>query len=127
MFLLAGCPTVDLGDSPDEVGRCNPKKGQIYFTSTIWTNFIKHTDPQKACTRAGGCHAQAGGNALNFATDPLDFTMSYKQAQVYLNCGTPEASELLTKPMAGIDAHGGDDLFAPTDVEVMIFKTWFEE
>jgi hypothetical protein len=118
---------VDLGDSPDQVGRCNPARGMIYFQTTIWPMYIKHGDPANACTRAGGCHAEAGGNALNFATAPLNFSLSYRQAQEYLNCGTPEMSEFLTKPMSGIDAHGGNNQFGPTDPEVTLFMNWFDE
>lgn len=129
--LLAGCPTVDLGDTPTDIGLCNPPGGVEYFRDVIWPEFVRPADATKGCTRAGGCHNEAGGNALGFKTQPApDFTFNYRQAQIFLNCGTPDASQLLTKPRAGIDAHGGGDLFvggnAADDMAIEQFLGWFE-
>lgn len=123
--LLTGCPTVDLGDTPSDIGLCNPPGGIEYFTDEVWPNFVRPTDGMKACTKAGGCHNEAGGNALGFRTSPLDMPFNYRQTQIYLNCGQPDASELLTKPRAGINAHGGGDLIAPGDAAEMVFLGWF--
>ena len=38
---LCGCPTVDLGDTPPDIGLCNPAGGIDYFTSTIEPEFLK--------------------------------------------------------------------------------------
>lgn len=123
---LAGCPTVDLGDTPTDIGLCNPPGGVEYFEAEIWPRFIRPT-AMTGCTRTGGCHA-AGGNALDFnVTMPIDFRANYRQAQVFLNCGTPRQSELLTKPLAGENAHGGADIFmAESDDAVQAFLGWFE-
>lgn len=126
LTLLAGCPTVDLGDTPADIGLCNPAGGLDYFREQIWPSFVRPTDATKGCTRAGGCHNEAGGNALGFRTQPEDLTFNYRQTQIYLNCGQPMASELLTKPLAGIDPHGGMDLIQPGDPAVMIFLDWFQ-
>ena len=48
--------------------------------------------------------------------DPTS-SQNYRLTQNYLNCGQPMQSLLLTKPLAGQDAHGGGDLIehlAPT-------------
>ncbi|MBA3392208.1 MAG: hypothetical protein H0T89_06170 [Deltaproteobacteria bacterium] len=128
--LLGGCPTVDLGDTPTDIGLCNPAGGIEYFEAMIWPEFVRPADTMKGCTRTGGCHDEAGGNALGFRTQPVDFAFNYRQAQVFLNCGTPEASQLLTKPRAGLDAHGGGDLFvagnAADDAAVASFLAWFD-
>ena len=124
--LLAGCPTVDLGDTPSDIGLCNPTGGIEYFQDQIWPEFVVRTDPAKACTKAGGCHNEAGGNALGFKTMPIDYVFNYRQTQIYLNCGTPNASELFTKPVSGVDTHGGGDLFAPTDPAAQVFLDWFK-
>lgn len=126
LLLMTGCPTVDLGDTPSDIGLCNPPGGLDYFRDEIWPNFVRPTDAAKACTKAGGCHNEAGGNALSFKTTPVDFTFNYRQTQIYLNCGQPMASELLSKPLAGIDPHGGMDLFQPGDAGVMSFLGWFQ-
>ncbi|HEU0036954.1 MAG TPA: hypothetical protein VFQ53_40365 [Kofleriaceae bacterium] len=119
-MLLAGCPTVDLGDTPDDINLCNPPGGPDYFNAEVFPNYIQAGN----CTMAGGCHAEGGGNALNFRTG--DNTFNYRQAQVFLNCGTPEMSPLLTKPLAGVDTHGGGDIFTSTsDPAAQVFLGWF--
>ena len=125
--VLAGCPTVDLGDTPSDIGLCNPAGGLPYFKAQIWPNFVRPANTTTGCTKTGGgCHAEAGGNALSFKTMPQDDTFNYRQTQIYLNCGTPMSSELLTKPLAGIDPHGGADIFPPGDPAVQIFLDWFK-
>ena len=37
----------------------------------------------------------------------------------------PIASQLLTKPLAGIDGHGGGDLFTTSDPQYTVFINWF--
>ena len=124
LTLLAGCPTVDLGDTPTEVGLCNPAGGVAYFQAQIWPKVIVRTDPNTSCARAG-CHV-AGGNGLDLP-DPVDYPTAYRRVQIYLNCGTPAASPFLTKPLAGIDPHGGGDLFASdADPAVQVFLAWFQ-
>jgi hypothetical protein len=121
---LAGCPTVDLGDTPTEIGLCNPAGGVQYFQEQIWPSFVIRTDPNVSCAK-GGCHV-AGGNGLDFPM-PVDYSAAYKRTQIYLNCGAPEASLMLTKPLAGIDPHGGGDIFPNTsDAGVQIFLAWFK-
>jgi hypothetical protein len=123
---LAGCPTVDLGDSPPDIGLCNPTKGEAYFESDIWPTYLNSATPAKQCT-ASGCHDQAGQSALRFQTNPIDLPANYKASLVYLNCGQPESSELLTKPLAGIEPHGGGDIFADdSDPAVQTFLMWFD-
>ena len=122
---LAGCPTVDLGDTPTDINLCNPAGGIDYFKSDIYPKYIRPGDAN-ACTKAGGCHNEAGGNALNFKTNPQDDAFNFRQAQVFLNCGTPEMSQLLTKPLAGVDTHGGGNIYMTmTDAEVQVFLGWF--
>ncbi|MGN6105433.1 MAG: hypothetical protein ACTHU0_10040 [Kofleriaceae bacterium] len=116
---------MDLGDAPEGVGLCNPGGGIEYFESEVWPSFVRPGNPM-GCTRAGGCHDLGGGNALSFTTNPVDFAANYRQTQVYLNCGTPNASQFLTKPLAGIEAHGGMDIFQPSDPAVAVFLGWFE-
>ena len=121
---LAGCPTVDLGDTPTEIGLCNPAGGLPYFQDQIWPNYVVRNNPAKSCA-AVGCHV-AGGNGLDFPAQ-IDYPASYKRAQIYLNCGTPAASLFLTKPLAGIDAHNGGDIFPDiNDPAVQIFLAWFK-
>lgn len=131
LVLGAGCPTVDLGDTPTDIGLCNPSGGIDYFQTVIWPEVIRPADATKGCTRTGSCHNEAGGNALSFKTVPSpDFPFNYRQAQVFLNCGTPDASQLLTKPRAGQDPHGGGDIFvggnAADDLAIENFLAWFE-
>jgi hypothetical protein len=124
LAVLSGCPTVDLGDTPSDIGLCNPPGGLTYFQNRVWPEFVQN--PKSACTKSGGCHSETGGNALSFKTMPVDFAFNYRQTQIYLNCGTPLASELLTKPLAGQDPHGGADIFQMGDPQVTTFVDWFK-
>lgn len=124
--LAAGCPTVDLGDTPEDVGLCNPRGGLPYFQDVIWPNFVRPTDSANGCTKAVGCHVFGGGNLLGFKIDPVDFPANYRAARVQLECDTPMSSRFLTKPLAGIDAHGGMDIYSQNAPEVQLFLQWFE-
>jgi hypothetical protein len=125
VLALAGCPTVDLGDTPPDIGQCTPAKGMDYFVNDIWPMYL-HPSGAKDCGQSAGCHAMAHGLALQ-TTDPIDYVANYRVTQQYLNCGTPTASQLLTKPLAGIDGHGGGDLFADlNDPAVVVFLNWFK-
>lgn len=123
VLLLAGCPTVDLGDTPTEVGLCNPAGGVAYFESQIWPSFVTRPTASQSCSTIN-CHV-AGGNGLDFP-QPVDYPAAYKRAQIYLNCGTPSASLFLTKPLTGIDPHQGGDIFGMSDPAVQIFLGWFQ-
>ena len=41
------------------------------------------------------------------STEPIDLARNYSVATRFLNCGTPEASLLYTKPLRGLESHGG--------------------
>lgn len=122
---LAGCPTVDLGDTPADIAACNPTKGLAYFVSDIQPKFFKLPDSQ-GCAQTPSCHDQAHGLTLDRMT-PVDDMANYRVTQIYLNCGSPMASRLLTKPLAGIDGHGGGDVFSSmNDAAVQTFMMWFQ-
>ncbi|MFT3700304.1 MAG: hypothetical protein QM831_44580 [Kofleriaceae bacterium] len=121
---LPACPVVDLGDTPSDIGACNPAGGLDYFTSQIEPNYFKIADPTNGCARSTACHDQAHGLALSRVVG--DDELNYRVTQGYLNCGMPDASELLTKPLAGIDGHGGGDLFQPNSPEETTFLGWFD-
>jgi hypothetical protein len=128
LALLAGCPTVDLGDEPSGVNLCNPAGGREYFASEIYPNFVRPNDTANGCTKAGGCHNEADGQVPQFKTSPQDDAFNFRQAQQFLNCGAPEMSRLLTKPLAGVEPHGGEDIyFEMTEPEVQVFLGWFAE
>lgn len=124
LVVLAGCPTVDLGDTPTEIGLCNPAGGLAYFRDQVWPNFVVRASATTSCAKSS-CHV-GGGNGLEFPM-PVDYPTAYKRTQIYLNCGNPESSLFLTKPLAGIDPHGGDNIFPDlNDPAVKIFLAWFK-
>ena len=122
---LGGCPTVDLGNTPEDVGLCNPAQGEAYFESMIWPVYLNGAGTAQ-CTRSG-CHDPTGQSALRFdVSTPIDYATNYKATQIYLSCSTPASSELLTKPLAGTVSHGGGDIFASlSDPAVQVFLNWF--
>ncbi len=126
LLALAGCPTVDLGDTPENLGVCNPPGGETYFENQIWTNYMNVAGtiaPNHKCTDAG-CH-DLGGSVLRMTVDPPDYQANYTIVQAELNCSDPEASKFLTWPLAGIDAHGGGDIFNVGDPQYEVFEAWF--
>jgi hypothetical protein len=120
---LTSCTTVDLGNTPPDIGLCSPSGGLEYFTTQLWPNYLAQPGP-KNCSR-DGCHGNATGFPLD-NTDPIDFVGNYRVAQSATNCQTPMMSRMLIKPMAGIEAHEGKDLFTMNDPEVQVFLGWFQ-
>jgi len=123
VLAAAGCPTVDLGDTPEDVGLCNPRGGLPYFQDVIWPRFVV----AGGCTAAGACHNFGAGNLLGFKTQPqIDYPANYRASLVHLECDTPSMSKFLTKPLAGIDGHGGSDIFQAGAPEIQVFLDWFK-
>ena len=126
VVLLCGCPTVDLGDDPPDIGLCNPSKGLPYFQNEIVPKYLKLSDSANGCGRDGGCHNRSHGLALDLTAANLTSAANYRVTQQYLNCGQPRQSQLLTKPLAGEDGHGGGDLIQNGSTEMMTFLKWFQ-
>ena len=127
--LLPACPTVDLGDSPPELGQCRPDP--TYFSEVIWPQYLAPSDINKSCVGRSGCHAQdTGRSALRLITtdptSPASLQQNYNVAIRFLNCATPNASLLLAKPLAGVEVHSGGDLFTNVDdPAAQAFLGWF--
>lgn len=116
---------MDLGDTPPDIGACNPPEGVDYFIAKIEPIYLKISDPTNGCARNSMCHDQAHGLALSRTVG--DDMLNYRVSQQYLNCGQPRASEMLTRPLAGIDGHGGGDLFTTGSTEYTTFLGWFDQ
>jgi hypothetical protein len=124
--LLTGCPTVDLGDTPPDIGQCRPDRQ--YYIDVIWPRYLAPPTAARSCVAATGCHQESTGrSALRLSTaEPVDHDRNYQVVTRFLNCGTPLASELLTKPLAGVETHQGGDIFPTTgDAAVVDFQGWF--
>jgi hypothetical protein len=118
-----GCPTVDLGETPVSPGSCRPDPA--YYRDVMWPEYFSPPDDAMSCVAAAGCHRSGDGrSALRFQTDPLDQNRNYDVVTRFLNCGAPESSAALSKPMSGIDPHGGGDLFAPGSAPATTFLAW---
>ena len=127
---LTGCPTVDLGQEPPPPGLCRPDIA--YYQDVVWVEIIDSPDPELSCVNASGCHQRANGrSALRLITGPAltpsEHTQNYEVVTRFLNCGTPGASSLLTKPISGVDPHGGGDLFGPASATEDLFCGWFQD
>jgi hypothetical protein len=124
---LTGCPTVDLGDAPPDPGVCRPDP--MEFRDVIWPQYLASAEPARSCVGPSGCHAiETGRSALRLEDpggDPAAHDRNYAVVTRFLNCGTPDASSLLTKPLAGVDPHGGGDIFpSDDDPAVVAFLAW---
>jgi hypothetical protein len=124
-LMTLGCPTVDLGDSPPDVGQCRPDRA--YFNEVIWPKYLAPTDVNRSCIMKSGCHStDTGRSALRLSPLAAKLDTNYQVATRFLNCQSPLSSELLTKPLAGIEAHLGGDIFPNnTDPAVVDFRGWF--
>lgn len=126
---LAGCPTVDLGDLPPDPNVCRPDR--TYYETQIWPNYLAPAAPTQSCVGQAACHAASNGrSALRLDTsNPPDHARNYGAVTRFLNCNTPEASSLLTKPLSTEDPHGGGDIFLPGDAlddqAMLLFADWF--
>lgn len=129
LLALTGCPTVDLGEEPPQPGLCRPDIG--YYQDVIWPELINAPGQAYNCVSAAGCHERASGrSALRLIVadnpSPSEHSQNYEVVTRFLNCGTPEASSFLTKPLDGVDPHGGGDLISPGSAPEMLFFDWFE-
>ena len=129
---LAACPTVDLGDDPADPGQCRPDPA--YFEQTIWPQFLASTDTATypSCVDQAGCHRREDGRSalrLEVPADgqAVDYNANYTIVTRFLNCGTPDSSSLFTKPLSGVDPHGGGDLFDPGSPSATSFLDWFAQ
>jgi hypothetical protein len=131
LLAVTACPTVDLGEMPPAAGLCRPPIA--YYQDVVWPEFLAPSgDTERSCVAAAGCHQRDNGrSALRLlSAEPLsaaDHQQNYDVVTRFLNCGTPEASTLLTKPLSGVDPHGGGDLVTPGDAPEEAFLTWFEQ
>jgi len=123
--IAAGCPTVDLGETPVSPGSCRPDPA--YYRDVMWPEFFDPPDAARSCVAEGGCHRlEDGRSALRLDTgDPVDHNRNYDVVTRFLNCGAPEASSALTKPLGGVDPHGGGDLFGRGEDPEVTFLQWF--
>ena len=113
LLLLAGCPTVDLGDTPVAPPLCRPSVDEL--RDTIWAAAVDPPgDPSKSCVAAAGCHAQATGrSALRLVAAPtaLDWETNLDEIAQFLDCASPSNSLFIQKPEAGVEPHLGGDLW----------------
>lgn len=121
----SGCPTLDLGEAPPDPGTCRPDP--VYYSDVIWPEFIAPADDNLSCVSASGCHAADDGrSSFRVNTDtPVDHDANYTIVTRFLNCGSPDSSSLLTKPLGGVDSHGGGDLFSSGSNSEQVFLQWF--
>ena len=124
---LAGCPTVDLGDTPADIGSCRPDRQ--YFDNVIWPMYLANPDASKSCTSMSGCHDvqnnPRSGMRLETAT-PIDFAANYRTVTRHLNCTDPGASDLVAYPEQFLPHPVM--LFTPTDPLVtQVFLPWFDQ
>ena len=124
LALVGGCETADLGETPTGPGRCSPDPA--YFEDVIWPRYIDNGDPDTSCVEAGCHNSENGVSSFRVSTaEPIDFAANYKVVTFFLNCAVPEASDLLTEPLSGVESHSGGELFAPGSAHEGIFLDWF--
>jgi len=126
LLVLAGCPTVDLGDQPAELPLCTPVKGYDYFVSDIWPKYINNTKKNCLDSMPGACHANTGGMMV---LDPSGPTMdNFDKVRAELNCTLSTSSTFYEKP-CGLTSHfgnmGGPIFNCPSDPEPTDFLAWF--
>jgi len=115
LLVLAGCPTIDLGDTPVTPPLCRPSLDELKKPGGIWDLAVNPPDASKSCVAMSGCHAQATGrSALRLIPTPMtdaDWEQNLDEIAQFLDCATPSASLFVTKPEAGVEAHLGGELW----------------
>lgn len=128
-LVLSACPTVDLGDVPPDPNVCRPPRE--YYEEMIWPNYLAPANAANSCVANAGCHNAANGrSALRLDnSNPPNHSQNYSAVTRFLNCNTPDASGLLTKPLSTEDPHGGGDILVPGDMmddqAIAVFRGWF--
>lgn len=123
---LAGCPTVDLGDTPADIGSCRPSRQ--YFDTVIWPMYLANPDASKSCTSMGGCHDLSNNprSGMRLATTPVDLAANYRTVTRHLNCTDPAASDLVAYPEQFLPHPVM--ILTPTDPLVtQVFLPWFDQ
>jgi hypothetical protein len=94
----------------------------------MWPEFFAPADEARSCVASAGCHrVEDGRSALRLETaDPVDQDHNYDRVTRFLDCGAPEASPALTKPLEGVEPHGGGDVFGAGSEPEATFLAWFE-
>jgi hypothetical protein len=89
--------------------------------------FVSHVEPifeARDCTRTSGCHGGQGAGMmlLSGGSDPhADFITVLPLTRPW----DPPSSPLLQKPLAGVEVHGGGDIFADsTDADYRTILAW---
>jgi hypothetical protein len=98
-----------------------------YYEDVMWPEFFSPPDEARSCVAAAACHRiEDGRSALRLETAaPIDQRRNYDVITRFLDCGAPEASSALTKPLDGVDPHGGGELFGPGSEPEGTFLGWF--
>jgi len=121
---LAGCPTVDVGQTPSDIDTCYPKGGLPYFQAQMWPSYLHPADAAKDCARST-CHGAGGTGVMHFETMPVDDEANYRAAVAEVNCSDPLQSPLLLAPL-GLEGHTGGAVFTTSDPQYQIFLGWFQ-
>ena len=126
-LVCVGCPTLDLGEAPVPPVSCNPDKA--YFRESIWPEFLNAPDSTN-CVAEEGCHGSTDGFSvlrleIAGASEIAVQDRNYEAVRRFVNCGSPDQSPVRTKPLAGVDSHSGDELFAPDSPHDLVFRGWF--
>ena len=118
LLALAGCPTVDVGDTPVAPPLCRPSLQTFREPGGIWDTAIAPADTSRSCVSMDGCHSQATGRSglrlivrAREAFTEAEWALNLDVVARYLNCSTPSSSAFITKPEAGTDPHLGGDLW----------------
>jgi hypothetical protein len=115
LLVLAGCPTIDLGETPVTPPLCRPSLDTLKKPGGVWDVAVNPSDPQKSCVAMAGCHAQATGrSALRLIPMPqsdADWAQNLDEIAQFLDCASPSESLFVTKPEAGVESHLGGDLW----------------
>ena len=124
---VAGCSTVDLGDSPADINACRPS--QRYFVDHIWPELLNMTFEGKTCGQSD-CHGTQARQLVVIAptstpTPPVplppgsDWETLYISTTRQLRCNNIRGSDLYTRP-TGIAKHDPGKLIDEATLEDLL-------
>ena len=102
----------------------------MYFRDILYPEYLE-VGGSASCIGEAQCHDATNAGRSAFQIEPVipgpanAFDAAYSATTRFLNCGSPDISSMLTRPLSGRDAHGGGDLFGPGSAQEQVFLDWF--
>lgn len=129
LAILVGSPFVALGCASPTAPPDPPSGGHAFAPS--YAQFQAQVEPvlqRHGCDAGGDCHGGGPRGALELSPAGAKNTLfDFDQVSLQVNAGTPDASPILTKPLAlaaGGAPHGVKVFASTSDTDYVAIRSW---